>query len=521
MTLLPLLGLTLAPALIGAPLGLQTQLAAAAAMPSTAHQEPETVASTPPARVLLILADDLGWGEVGAYGQERIPTPNIDRIAAEGMRFTSAYSGSAVCAPSRCVMLTGQHTGHAVVRNNWEEGGWDEGADEGQYPLPVDTPNLARALKGIGAATATIGKWGLGGPESTGAPWNQGFDLFLGHLCQRKAHNFYPQHLWRNDEKLMLEGNGTWFASHQKIEAPLDTEAEYWDRFQAETYACDPMIDAAIEFLEGNAEGPLFLNYWSPIPHVALQIPPANLDAFPREWDSEHYLGQKGYVPHPRPRAAYAAMIARLDAEVGRMLDTLDAQGIADDTLVIFSSDNGPTYAGGVDHEFFESAGPWRGLKGSMYEGGIRVPFLVRWPGRVEAGSVSDHALAFEDVWATLDELFDLPGEPGSDGVSFAPTLLGDSDAQAQHEHLYWELGQARAVRRGDLKGVQTRLASDAPRFELFDLRSDPAESQDLSLERPELAAEMLSLLHSARVPSTVFPLRGVDPVRPKESEGE
>ena len=460
-----------------------------------------------PPNIVYILADDLGWGEVGCYGQEKIRTPEMDKLSREGMRFTQHYSGSAVCAPSRCVLLTGKHTGHAVVRNNWENGGWGADEPEGQYPLPESEETIAEMLKERGYVTACIGKWGLGGPDTIGHPNKQGFDHFYGYLCQRKAHNYYPAHLWRNDEKHIIN-DGEFYSAHQRIESPLDSEQAYRDAYDRKDYTPDLMRDEAIEFIRTNADKPFFLYYPSPIPHVAIQALQEEIEAYPREWDQEHYLGDKGYLPHPRPRAAYAAMITRLDSEIGSIVAELEKQGIADDTIIMVSSDNGATYAGGVDYEFFESSGPLRGLKGSLYEGGIRVPMIVRWPGRVAAGSTTDHVSAFQDVMPTLAEVTGDPIEEG-DGVSFAPTLLGSR--QRQHDALYWEHGPRQAVRMGRWKGVRTGLRKGDLTVQLYDLESDPAEAKNVSADHPEILEKIVGLMASEHEPSTVFPLATID----------
>ncbi|MEE2906838.1 MAG: arylsulfatase [Planctomycetota bacterium] len=463
--------------------------------------------------IVYVLADDLGWGEVGCYGQEKIRTPNIDRLSREGMLFTQHYSGSTVCAPSRCVLLTGKHTGHAVVRNNWENGGWGEDEPEGQYPLPEEEVTIAEVLKGQGYATACIGKWGLGGPNTVGHPNNQGFDHFYGYLCQRKAHNYYPAHLWRNSEKHVLN-DGEYYRAHQKIEAPLPTEEAYRTAYDREDYAPDLMRDEAIKFIRDHSDEPFFLYYASPIPHVAIQAPLEDIDAYPREWDEVHYLGQKGYLPHPRPRAAYAAMITRLDAEIGAILDTLEAEGVADDTIVIVSSDNGTTYAGGVDYDFFDSTGPLRGLKGSLYEGGIRVPMVVRWPGHVAAGTTTDHVSGFHDVMPTLADISGADGDP-SDGISFLPVLTGGT--QAEHEALYWEHGQKQAMRMGQWKAVRTGLKKGNTAIQLYDLQSDPSEKTNVASEHPEIVKRMTRLMDRYHEPSEIFPLPTIDDASGKQ----
>ncbi len=461
-----------------------------------------------PPNVVFVLADDLGWGELGCYGQERIRTPRIDGIAAEGMRFTRHYAGSPVCAPSRAVWMTGLHTGHAFVRDNSENGGWGKDAPEGQLPLPAGTDSLPRRLRSAGYRTACVGKWGLGGPGTSGHPNRQGFDLFFGHLCQRKAHNHYPAHLWRNEEKVELDGN-PWFASHQRIDAP-PADGDY-GAYTGDRYAPAEMLAAAERFVRAHADEPFLLWYTSPIPHAALQVPDALVEEYPAEWDESPYLGRKGYLPHPRPRAAYAAMVTHLDREVGRLLDLLAELGLEDDTIVFFSSDNGPTFNGGTDSTFFDSAAGLRGLKCSVHEGGIKVPLIARWPGRIAAGSTSDLVTAFEDVFPTVTELCGLDAPEEVDGVSFAPTLLGRPDEQAAPEVRYWEYARQQAVRRGDWKLVRTWDREGAVRTMLFDLASDPNERTDLAAERPERVAALLADARAARTPSEEFPRPALD----------
>ncbi|MGB0954252.1 MAG: arylsulfatase, partial [Planctomycetota bacterium] len=356
----------------------------------------------PPSRpnLILIVADDLGYGDLGSYGQKKIQTPHLDRLAAEGVRFTDFYSGSPVCAPSRCMLLTGKHGGHAYVRDNWEAGGWNEGDAEGQMPLPAETPGLGRSLQQAGYATACIGKWGLGGPESSGAPENQGFDHFYGYLCQRQAHNFYPTHLWRDGVKEELEGN-------------------VWKNLTGRHYAHDLMTNDALSWVEQQGEEPFFLMLTYTIPHLALQVPEDAMARYVGQWEETAYDGKKGYLPHPTPRAAYAGMVSRMDRDVGRLMAQLQAQGIDENTLVVFTSDNGATYdIGGADTPFFQSNAHLRGHKGSVYEGGIRVPLLARWPGQLPAGTTSNTIGAFWDLMPTLLDVAAVPLPGEVDGVS-------------------------------------------------------------------------------------------------------
>ena len=444
---------------------------------------------TPPPNIVYILADDLGYGELGCYGQTKIQTPEIDRLAAEGMRFTHHYSGAPVCAPSRCVLLTGKHLGHSVIRDNGEV------KPEGQRPIPDATVTIAERLKEAGYRTGAIGKWGLGPPGSEGDPTHQGFEHFFGYNCQREAHRFYPKHLWRNREKVLLPGN---------FEDPKTQ------------YSHDLLSLEALWFIRESVRDPrpffLFVPYT--IPHVDLAVPQDSIDPYlGKLGDEQPYDGSRGYCTHPTPRSAYAGMISRLDRDVGRIMDTLRALGLDENTLVIFSSDNGPTYAGGVEPKYFESSGGLRGLKGSAYEGGIRVPMIARLPGVIAAGSETDHRSAFWDVHPTLCELAGVAPTPGIQGLSFLPTLRGTS--QPRHEHLMWEFhgyGGIQAVilaeeNGREWKGIRRRCKKEPEGpIALYDLASDPTESTDVAAAHPEVVAKIDRILREDRVPSTVYP---------------
>jgi arylsulfatase A len=448
-----------------------------------------------PPNIVLVLADDLGYGELGCYGQKAIRTPVLDRLAAEGMRFTRHYSGSPVCASARCVLLTGRHTGHAYVRDNHEMGAFAPEAFEGQVPLPVGTSTLGSVLRNGGYRTAAIGKWGLGGPGSPGHPNRQGFDLFLGDLCQRVAHNYYPTHLWRNESKVPL-GNA-YFPAHEKWEsAPSDPDA--YRRFRGSDYAIDRMTAAAVEFIRESRDRPFFLYLPYPIPHAALQVPDEDLAAYRNAFAETPYLGEKGYLPHPTPRAAYAAMVTRLDRDIGRVLAALDELGIDDDTLILFSSDNGPTFNGGTDSEFFDSTAGLRGHKATLWEGGIRVPLIARWRNHIPAGRITDHCSGFQDILPTLCDVARIETPPNIDGINFAPTLLGGRE-QKQHDFLYWEYhsnGGSQAVLSGRWKAVRLGATKrpDAP-IELYDLEDDPIESTNVAAAHPEIAERLAAIL--------------------------
>ena len=458
--------------------------------------------------IIYILADDLGYGELGCYGQEKIKTPNIDALAAKGMRFTQHYSGSPVCAPSRCVLLTGKHTGHAYIRDNDEmpERGdvWHDPALEGNRPLLPDTTTIGTILQNTGYATGAVGKWGLGGPANSGEPNQQGFDFWLGYLCQRMAHNYYPTHLWKNRNKYPLEGNEYLFP-HKKFpedKDPLDRNA--YHIYRGQTYSMDVMAEEARDFIRRNQKNPFFLYLPFPVPHAAIQVPDDSLKEYEGAFPETPYLGDQGYLPHPTPRAGYAAMITRMDREIGRILGLLDELGLAENTLVMFSSDNGPTFNGGTDSEFFASAGPLRGLKTMLYEGGIRVPMIARWPGKIRPGSVTDHVSAFWDVLPTITDLLGSDNPPDVDGLSFLPTLLGKNEKQKNHDYLYWEYKGKQAVRMGDWKAYNP---GPGKRMELYNLSEDIGEQADVASENPEIVAKIAEILQNARTESELFPL--------------
>jgi arylsulfatase len=444
--------------------------------------------------IVYILADDLGYAEVGCYGQKKIRTPHIDALAAAGMRFTQHYSGSPVCAPSRCVLLTGKHTGHSYIRDNDEMGDrgdvWHDPRLEGQRPLPPGTATIGTMLKRIGYATGAIGKWGLGGPGSTGEPNRQGFDHFYGYLCQRVAHNYYPTHLWRNGEKHVLEGN-PYFFPHQKLPADKDPhDPASYAPYRGAQYSVDLMAREALRFIRRHRDRPFFLYLPFPVPHVSLQVPDDSLREYEGAFPETPYKGEKGYLPHPRPRAAYAAMVTRMDRHIGRIMALLKELDLDEKTVVFFSSDNGPTFNGGTDSAFFESAGPLRGLKCELYEGGIRVPMIARWPGRIGAGTTTDHVSAFWDVLPSIAEITGAAPPDGIDGISFLPTLLG-SGTQRDHEYLYWEYHgrPGQAVRMGRWKGLRlnARKDPDGP-VALYDLVADVGERNDVAQTHPSVA---------------------------------
>ena len=477
--------------------------------------------------IVFIMADDLGYGELGCYGQEKIQTPNIDRLAAQGMKFTNFYSGAPVCAPARCMLLTGMHPGHAQIRGNNEMASrgdvWDffkASADpnlEGQYPLRKGTRTIGTLLQEAGYKTAAIGKWGLGGPLTDGRPTEQGFDLFFGYNCQRQAHNYYPGHLWRNDEKVEL-GNRI-FSPHQQLPKDADPyDPKSYEPYKGKVYAPDLMIKEALSFIEENKDQPFFLYYPTTIPHVALQAPDEWIEKYHKIFgDEEPYTGNHGYLPCRYPRATYAAMISYLDDQVGQIVNKLKELGLYDNTIIFFTSDNGPTYVGGVDTKFFDSAKPFRSEygwgKGFTHEGGIREPMIVTWEGHIKPGSTSDLPGAFWDVMPTLCQLAGAPAPDSTDGISFVPTLLGRGK-QKTHKYLYWEFpaytGQ-QAVRMDNWKAIRDSIFKGNRNIKLYDLNTDLQELHDVSADHPDIVEEMSGIMKEAHVPSKVFPLGYID----------
>jgi len=436
--------------------------------------------------IIFIMADDLGYAELGCYGQQKIRTPHIDRLAREGMRFTDYYTGSAVCAPARCTLMTGLHGGHAYVRSNMEVGGWE--TFKGQLPLPTETVTVAGLLKAQGYATGAFGKWGLGAVGSTGDPLDQGFDRFFGYNCQRHAHNLYPRFLVSDREEMPLEGNTRGLTGAH--------------------YAPQAIAEELLKFIRANRDRPFFAYYPTVIPHLALQAPQEAIDAYKGQWPETPYEG-KSYLPHPTPRACYAAMISFLDRQVGRVMGLLRREGLDDNTIVFFTSDNGTTMLKAqVDYEFFESVGPLRGLKGSLYEGGIRVPMIARWPGKIAAGAVTHHAAAHYDVLATLLDVVGAEAPAETDSISFLPTLLARSADQKRHTYLFWDFsgyGGQLAVRMGKWKGVKQGLRKnpDAP-LELYDLENDLGEQRNVADAHPEVAARIEAIMLEARTQPVV-----------------
>lgn len=441
--------------------------------------------------IILILADDLGYGDLSCYGQTRFQTPNIDKLAANGKRFTDFYSGSTVCAPSRSSLMTGEHTGHTPIRGNKAV------QPEGQHPLPAGVTTVAHLLKEAGYATGAFGKWGLGYPGSEGDPNDQGFDEFFGYNCQRYAHNYYPRHLWHNQERVIIEGNaGT----------------------KTGTYAPDLIHEKSLRFIEKNKNKPFFLFIPSIIPHAELFAPEPYLKKHRGNFGVEKpYKGQDeespryrngGYGSQEEPRAAFAAMVNLLDDQVGKIIAKVEELDLAGNTIILFSSDNGPHREGGADPDYFDSNGEFRGYKRDLYEGGIRVPMIASWPGKIEPGSISQHVSAFWDFLPTFCQMAGTKPPAEIDGLSILPALLGRK-GQKKHAYLYWEFyerGGSQAVRMGDWKGVRLNVKEnpDGP-IELYDLKADPGETTDLAEPYPDIAGQISALMKEAHTPSDVF----------------
>jgi arylsulfatase len=453
-------------------------------------------AAAPKPNIVFILADDLGYGELGCYGQTKIKTPNIDRMAAEGMRFTNFYCGAAVCAPSRCTLMTGKHLGHATIRDNMQR---KPGA-EGQHAMQPGTVTVAQLLKSAGYATAIVGKWGLGMPEDQSSPLDFGFDHHYGYLCQGMAHTYYPPYLWRDDKQEPLAGNPDYaFGSKDKGRSGVIAPS-------GKLYAHDLMTNDALAWVADHQREPFFLYLAFTIPHLSLQVPDDSLAEYRGQWPETPMTTSKHYANNDTPRAAYAAMITRMDRDIGRLMAELKKLGLDDNTLVFFGSDNGAVFAfAGTDPQFFHSNGNLRGYKQDLYDGGIRTPFIARWPGHIKAGTTSDLVGAYWDMLPTLCDIAGTKPPADIDGLSIAPTLLGEP-GQKQHEYLYWEYesaGRAQAVRFGDWKAVRnhvTKSPDSTP--ELYNLASDPSESKNVAAEHPDLAAKAAAYMKAAHTPS-------------------
>lgn len=449
----------------------------------------------PAPNVVFILADDLGWGDLSCYGQKLFETPNIDALAGNGLRFTQCYSGTTVSAPSRSCLVTGTHSGHTYIRGNRKV------PPEGQFPLPEDSQTIFHDFQDAGYRTGAFGKWGLGPIGSTGDPSVQGVDKFFGYNCQTLAHSYYPDHLWDNDEKVVLADN-------------VD-EIPYGEG----TYSADLIHEKALEFLEESVKDgkPFFMWYPTTIPHAELIVPEDSIiQKFRGRYPETPYKGEDlghprfrvgGYCSQEYPHATFAAMVTRLDVYVGQIVEKLKELGVYDNTIIVFASDNGPHLEGGADPDFFDSNGPWRGYKRDLYEGGIRVPMIVQWPGHVAAGQESDLMCSFWDMMPTFRNVLGKEYS-GMDGISLLPLLEGRS-GQKEHENLYFEFAErsSQASRKGPWKLVRLDIEGPGDHYELYNLDTDPGETVDLAAENPEKVEELKEIMRTSHVPNHNFPL--------------
>ncbi len=447
--------------------------------------------------IIFIMADDLGYGDLGCYGQALIQTPRLDQLAAEGMRFTQHYTGSPVCAPSRAILMTGKHSGHVSVRGNSQ---WP-GPEKGQMPLSTREITIARVLQEAGYTTGMFGKWGLGNPGTPGDPLKRGWDTYFGYTDQVLAHNYYPEFLLKDGERIPLDNEVKYLSKTEWHDGLGSYSTKQVD------YSHDLIVEAALEFIEANQDKPFFLYLPFTIPHDNGEAPVGFRQEVPD-------FGPYANTDWDRESKAYASMITRMDKDIGRVVDRIDQLGLGKQTLILFVSDNGPMTD---SHEFvrrFNSAAGLRGFKRDLYEGGIRSPFIARWTHHIQPGQVSDHLSAFFDFFPTALEVAGLPPHPQADGISYLPELLGKW--QPQHPYLYWEFpltfmgagnGFQTAVRMGNWKAVRRDLLNNptAP-IELYNLESDPSESINVAADYPEVVTKVRHIMRDAHIPSDDFP---------------
>ncbi len=458
---------------------------------STSCNENIRQTETDKPNIIYILADDLGYGDLSCYGQQKFKTPNIDRLAKNGIKFTQHYAGCTVSAPSRSTLMTGLHTGHTPIRGNREI------KPEGQSPIPESTFTLAELLKGKGYTTGIFGKWGLGFPGSEGEPNKQGFDEFFGYNCQRFGHNYYPRHLWHNNNKVEIKEN---------------------EGSKTGIYAPTLIHEKTIKFIEDNKDKPFFLYVPSIIPHAELSAPERNMKKYRgkllpekayRGVDSGNGFRRGSYGSQKECHAAFAAMIDLLDEQVGEIVNKVKELGLEKNTIIIFTSDNGPHLEGGADPDFFDSNGKYKGYKRNLYEGGIRVPMIAYCPERIKAGTETDHLSAFWDVMPTIAELTNCKKEFKTDGISFAPTLMGKNTEQKKHDFLYWEFhgaGGKVAVRKGKWKGIISNIRNkEKTKIELFDLDNDIEEKNNIAEQNPQILEELEAIRQKEHEDSKIF----------------
>ncbi len=447
-------------------------------IPGTAFSQPAGKQNQDKPNIIYILADDLGYGDLSCYGQRYFTTPNLDAMAAQGIRFTSHYAGCTVSAPSRASLMTGLHTGHTPIRGNKDErtplGSFD-------FSLPTQYKTIAEYLKEAGYATACIGKWGLGGPGTQGSPVRQGFDYFYGHIKQLDAHFHFPEYLWENEEKVMLN---------------------------KQYYSEDLFIEKASGFIQLNKDKPFFLYFAVTIPHAELSIAEDYLSEYKEKYHEKPYPGNGHYCEQEYAHGAFASMINKLDSDIGAIRKLLEDLGIGRNTLIIFSSDNGPHVEGGADPGFFNSGGGLRGVKRDVYEGGIRVPMIAYWPKTIESGQVSNHPCAFWDVLPTLCDIARIPVTNPTDGISFLPLLKGEQPET--HDSFYWEFhenGGSQAVRLGRWKGVRLQVFENPDRpIELYDLDTDLAETNNVAAQHPEIVKKIKKIMDESHQENPGWP---------------
>ena len=448
-----------------------TPMASAQQNPELSNQQNEQP------NIIYIMADDLGMGDLGCYGQRYIKTPTIDSLANTGLRFAQHYSGSTVSAPSRSSLMTGQHTGNTFIRGNRN----DKGIDGEFYDtaLPAEITTVAEVIKPAGYTSACIGKWGLGGPSTSGHPLSQGFDYFYGYLGQLNAHRHYPRFLWENNTKVTL---------NQKV------------------FSQDLIIEKALNFIDKNAKNPFFIYLTPIIPHADLIMPEGELGVYEKMFEGEKPVATGGYYKQPKPKATFAAMVARLDADVKRVCEKLKSLGIEKNTIIIFTSDNGTHREGGHDPYFFNSNAGFRGTKRAMYEGGIRTPFIVSWANVITEPRITDHISAFWDFMPTICDITGAKTPDNTDGISYLPTIIG-AKKQKFHSHLYWEFheeGGKQAVRKDNWKLIKLNVNTE-PYYELYDLSSDPTERMNLARQMPKKVAELQELINTSRSENLYF----------------
>ncbi|WP_369410357.1 arylsulfatase [Neiella litorisoli] len=472
--------------------------------------QPTAQATSNKPNVIYIIVDDMGIGDIEPYGQEKIRTPNLQQLADEGLTFTQHYAGNTVCAPSRASLMTGLHSGHSQIRGNYELGDFTDEGEFGQLPLKPGTTTLATVMKQAGYHTALIGKWGLGGPGSYGMPTKQGFDYFFGYMDQKQAHNHYPTHLWRNEEWFALDNE--WLDVHQALPAGVDPhDPKSYQAYLREDFAQERLTQDALRYVKEHKDQPFFLYLAYAAPHAALQAPEDEIDQY--EFEETPYGVDSKYLPQRRPRAARAAMITHIDKGIGQLTALLKELDLDDNTLIIFTSDNGPSPEGGADLEFFDSNGQFRGVKRDLYEGGIRMPTIARWPGKVAQGQRTDHVSAFWDVLPTLADLANVELSAKTSGISFLPTLMGQGE-QPQHQSLYWEFHRpngfhSQAVRikdeqHGDWKAVRfyPKNSDKVTAIELYNLKDDPSESNNVASQYPKIVKQAARLMDQSRTRS-------------------